>query len=100
MNQILFALEFKMEILPKDLRSIFIHAADIHSHNTRASNATLFLPVVSTTNFGIFSLSYQVPYVWNEFSKVYTDICQHSCKSLKMFMKKLYLVKYFKESKA
>jgi len=100
MNQILFALEFKIGTLPKDLKSIFIHTADIHSHNTRASNTTFSLPLVSTTNFGTLSLNYQVPYVWNEFSKVYTENCQQSYKSLKKFIKMLFLDKYFEESKA
>jgi len=85
-NQLLLANQFYNEYLPEDLRNLFTYLSKVHSHHTRKSNSAFFIPAISSTNYGVYSLKYQVPLIWNEFSKNYTDKCESSYKVLKKFL--------------
>ena len=64
----------------------------IHDHSTRISqNCGFFIPQVTSTNYGIYSIRYMVPFVWNEFSRVYPMTAK--LQNFKSFKKKLN--KYF-----
>ena len=84
--------QFNNKILPCQLENLMEHITNIHNHFTHtSSNSGLFIPQISSTNFGSYSLKYMAPYVWNNFSRVHPDISNYnSCKSLKNF-----LIKYF-----
>ena len=60
----------------------------IHNHSTRISqNGGLFIPQVTSTIYGIYSLRYMAPFVWNEFSRVY--LMTAKLQNFKSFKKKL-----------
>ena len=66
-NQLLFANQFLNNNLPEDLKNMIIQ-----DHSARISqNCGFFIPQVTSTNYGISSIRYMVPFVWNEFSRVY-----------------------------
>ena len=58
--------QFNNKTLPRQLEILMEHIANIHNHFTRtSSNSGLFIPQISSTNFGSYSLKYMAPYVWN-----------------------------------
>ena len=60
--------QFNNITLPRQLGNLMEHTANIHNHFTRtSSNSDLFIPQISSTNFGSYSLKYMAPYVWNNF---------------------------------
>ena len=85
-NQLLLAFEFKMKILPIDLNHLFTYTSDIHTHFTRVSSSSLYIPEIFTTNFGFYSLKYQVPVVWNDFSKDHPAIFKQSQRCFKKYI--------------
>ena len=71
-NQLLFANQFLNNNLPEDLKNMIRFSNCIHDHSTRISqNRGFFIAQVTSTNYGIYSIRYMVPFVWNEFSRVY-----------------------------
>ena len=88
--------QFNNKTLPRQLENLMEHIVNIHNHFTRtSSNSGLFIPQISSTNFGSYSLKYMAPYVWNNFSRVHPDICNYnSCKRLKNFLIKYFLEQY------
>ena len=67
--------QFNNKTLPRELENLMEHIANIHNHCTcSSSNSGLFIPQISSTDFGSYSLKYMAPYVWNNFSRVYLDI--------------------------
>ena len=52
----------KNKILPRQLEILMEHIANIHNHFTcTSSNSGLFIPQISSTNFGSYSLKYMAP---------------------------------------
>ena len=96
-NQLLFVHQLINNILPHDLNCLFTYTTDIHSHNTRIPNTVFFIPQISSTNFGNYSLKFKVPYVWNNFSKAHPDVCNQQFKSFKRNIHKYFLDKYINE---
>ena len=96
-NQLLFANQFYNETLPADLKNFFKYCSEVHTYQTRSSNSALFIPSISTTNYGINSIKFQVPFLWNKFSKAHIGVCERSYKSLKMFLNKYFIDKYKEE---
>ena len=48
-----------------------LHTVNIHNHFTRiSSNSGLFIPQMSSTNFGSHPMKFMAPYVWNNLSRV------------------------------
>ena len=71
-NQLLFANQFLNNNLPEDLKNMIRFSTCIQDHSARISqNCGFFIPQVTSTNYGISSIRYMVPFVWNEFSRVY-----------------------------
>ena len=47
-----------------------MYNSDIHNYNTRSTvSQGLFIPEISTTNYGKKSIKYQGPLIWNKLSK-------------------------------
>ena len=62
--------DFKNNNLPIDLKILFQYNKNIHNHDTRnAINDGMFIPAANTTSFGIKSLRYICPVLWNELLK-------------------------------
>ena len=71
-NQLLFINQFINNNLPEVLKNMIKFSNCIHNHSTRISqNGGLFIPQVTSTNHGIYSLRYMAPFVCDEFSRVY-----------------------------
>ena len=96
LNQLMLVQQFNNKTLPHELENLMEHIANIHNHCTHSSsNSGLFIPQISSTNFGSYSLKYMAPYVWNNFSRVHPDISNYnSCKSLNIFLIKYFLEQY------
>ena len=93
-HQLIFANQFKNDMLPDDLNCLFTYTTNIHNHRTRASNNNLFIPQISSTYHGNYSLKYKIPFVWNDFSKVHPDVCNQKFKRFKSNINKYFLEKY------
>jgi len=98
-NQLLLANQFNGKFLPDNLKNLFRYSSEVHSHLTRTSNLGFFIPSASTTNYGINSLKFQVPSIWNEFIKNHSKYCESSYKSFKKFLNKYFINKYKEEKK-
>ena len=71
--------QFNNKTLQRELENLMEPIANIHNHCTRSSsNSGLFIPHISSTNFGSYSLKYMAPYVWNNFSRVHPDISNYN----------------------
>ena len=55
-NQLVFVHQLINNILPHDLNCLFTYTTDIHSHYTQ-----IFIPQISSTNFGNYPLKFKVP---------------------------------------
>ena len=61
--------------LPPDLSNMFQYSFTVHNYNTRnVSNQGLYIPSINTTAFGIKSLQYNTPVVWNKLLKTNPEI--------------------------
>ena len=89
-SQLQLIFDFKNRNLPDDVYSLFDYSDNVHNHNTRmASNKGIFIPSISTFNYGNKSLRFSSSSIWNNFVKSNSDIL--SCKSkaqFKLFLKK------------
>ena len=67
--------DFYKGYLPEDLQDLFKFSKNIHTHNTRnSSNDGRFILKVESTNFGIYSIRYKAPTVWNQYIKDFPNI--------------------------
>ena len=74
-NQIILAHQFNNDELPSDLKKLFTHTFDIHSHNTRGSyTSMLHIPMIKSTHFGKQSLKFIIPITFNTIMKNLPDI--------------------------
>ena len=63
---IMFAYKCLYRILPINFYDWFLFTNRIHNHNTRSNrNNNLFLPRISTTNYGLKSIKYNGAKIWN-----------------------------------
>ena len=70
-NKIKLAFDFKNNALPVDLNELFKYCHDVHSYPTRtAFKEGFFVPMIKSTIYGINTLRYSVPVVWNKFSNL------------------------------
>ena len=77
--------------LPDDLNNLFPPTDNIHSHHTRTvDNKGLFIPSISTTNYGNKSLRFAAPISWNNFVKSNPEILsiKHKAQLKKIVNKK------------
>ena len=65
-QQLKLVYEFCNGQLPTKLQKLFRFNSDIHSYGTRsASNRLLYIPRISTSNYGINSVKFHFPTLWN-----------------------------------
>ena len=90
--------DFKNQNLPEDLSKLFTLNSVINNYCTgNVSNKGLYIPKISTKSFGINSLKYSAPTIWNSFLKIDNSInLINSSYSLGKFLKKHYLLTYEK----
>ena len=70
MHQLTLVYSFCNNLLPIELNSLFVLDSNIHNHVTRsASHNLLHIPRVFTSTFGINSIKYTSPILWNFFAK-------------------------------
>ena len=88
--------DFKHKNLPDELSNLFRLNSEINSYYTRnVSNEGLFIPKIKTKSFGINSLKYSAPTMWNSFLKKLNSINSfNNAHSLDKFLKKYFLTIY------
>ena len=75
MEQLKLVFQFKHNMLPIDLLNFFELNLVVSSHCTRnICKEGVFIPRIYTTNFGIKSLRYSTPLLWNNFLKSNCEI--------------------------
>ena len=96
MQQLKIVLEFNLNSLPTDLTHLFKISKEIHEHETcSAHNNCLFIPSVKTTKYGINSLTYKGPVLWNKMSRYIPEINKiKNVKHFKSIIKEYYLSTY------
>ena len=60
-----FMYKFNKNLLPPIFSDFFTTVRNIHNYNTRLASKTSFALPSSRTNYGIFSLRFQGPKIWN-----------------------------------
>ena len=56
----MFVQQFNNKMLPYELQNLVTHTVNIHNHFTHSG---LFIPQISSTNFGSYSLKFMAPYM-------------------------------------
>ena len=95
-QQLKLVYEFKTNRLPLEVQNLFKLSSAIHTYETSSSSREfLFIPQISTANYGNKSLKYQGPYLWNIISKSIPEINQiKTITHLKYVLKKHFLLSY------
>ena len=84
--------DFKNKNLPNDLQNLFQYNNEIHTHVTRnVKNEGLYVPQINTSSYGINSIRYCAPVIWNTLVKYNNEV--NNVKTTSMF--KFYLKKYY-----
>ena len=88
--------DFKNNNLPYDLKHLFTLNSEINKYQTRnVSNEGLFIPKITTKNFGLNSLRYIAPTLWNSFLKKDTSVNSFITNhSLGSYLKKHFILLY------
>ena len=90
-------------VLPKALKNSFQIAAELYEHDTRAaSQCKIALPKARTQNYGIHSIKYKSPAIWNTMVSVYPKEKFHDkSKSIcKKFITKHFVENYTSQAQA
>ena len=68
MHQLRLVFDFLHGRLPSDLISLFRLSSDVHQNQvlTSSVNSLLYVPAVGTTTYGVDSIRYHCPKLWNE----------------------------------
>ena len=74
---------FHKQLLPSVFSNFFTPVSSIHNCNTRLASKSSFALPISHTNYGIFSIRFQVPRIWNSVDESLKST------SLAVFRKKL-----------
>ena len=69
LNVLNFVYDFRHDLLPKDLRSFYTTCTDIHNHNNRLVNDSLYITRINSLKYGEKTLKHQGPKIWNELIK-------------------------------
>ena len=95
-NQLKIIFEYKNNLLPDTLNSLFKKSTDVHSYMTRnAKRSGLFIPTIHSVKHGNKSLRYTCPVSWNNFSRNNPFITQlNSLSQLKAKLKSHYVNSY------
>ena len=89
-----FIFQFYEKKLPSNLGDLFQINASIHCYSTRQSQS-LHIPKVNTSHYGISSLKYKGPFIWNNFVQN-NDLLDNlsSLFSFKKMLKENFINKY------
>ena len=78
-----FMYKFHKKLLPSAFSDFFTPVRSIHNYNTRLVSKSSFARPISHTNYGIFSIRFQGPKIWNSIDESLKST------SLAVFKKKL-----------
>ena len=89
--------DFKNNNLPDDLTHLFILNSEINNYNTRnVCNKGMYIPKVITQSFGIKSLKYSAPSIWNSILKIDNSINSiNNSNSLGKYLKNYFITLYY-----
>ena len=96
LNILKLAFDFKLNALLEDLCILFHLNSTHHSYSTRSvTKEGFFVPGVYSTSYGIKTLKYSVPVIWNSFALSNPELCEikHSSQ-LKRFLKDNFISQY------
>ena len=95
-QQLKLIFEFRNDLLPSDLQTLFTLNKNFHKYQTSSSyNEHLCLPKIQTTTFGCKSIRYQGLSIWYQLVKKKVPINQSkSIKSFKSTLSKHYFAPY------
>ena len=70
------AFDFKSNTLPEDLCILFHLNSTLHSYTTHSvTKEGFFVPGIQSTSYGIKTLKYSVPVIWNSFALSNPELC-------------------------
>ena len=97
-NKIKLAFDFKNNAFPVDLNELFKYCHDVHSYPTRTVfKEGFFVPMIKSTAYGINTLRYSVPVVWNKFSNLNNQLSNiKTSLQLKKLLKTHFITQYKK----
>ena len=95
-QQMKLVLDYKNNKLPDDRSQLLNLNSDINTRNTRnVINKGMYIPRVNTKSFGINSLKYSAPLIWNSILKIDKSInLINNSYSLGKFLRKHFLSLY------
>ena len=71
LQQLKLIYEFKQDLLPDDLQSLFKLDTDVHNYETCSSSKKLLhIPEIHSLTYGNKSIKYHCPYLWNSMFKI------------------------------
>ena len=96
LNQLKLIYDFKNNLLPGDIQSLFNLERNIHSYETSGvSKDFLHFPSIQSYNYGNKSLKFQGPFLWNKTVKQYPKLNDiKSTYRFKHFLKSIFLTSY------
>ena len=78
LSQLKIVFDFKNSSLPSDLMSLFQLSSNVHTTHRELNstvNNLLYIPKAKTSTYGLQSIRYQCPKLWNEiFKKGFTQV--------------------------
>ena len=88
-NKLKLAFDFKSNTLPEDLCILFHLNSTLHSYTTHpVTKEGFFVPGIQSTSYGIKTLKYSVPVIWNSFALSNPELCHIKYSfQLKRFLK-------------
>ena len=70
----------------------------MHSYTTTVSKDGFFVPMINSTSYGINTLRYSIPVIWNDFSNLNDQLSNIKTPlQLKTFLKKHFISQYKSE---
>ena len=95
-NKLKLAFDSKSNTLPEDLCILFHLNSTLHSYTTRSvTKEGFFVPGIQSTSYGIKTLKYSVPVIWNSFALSNPELCDIKYSfQLKRFLKDHYISRY------
>ena len=95
-NKLKLAFDFKSNTLPEYLCILFHLNSTLHSYTMRSvTKEGFFVPGIQSTSYGIKTLKYSVPVIWNSFALSNPELCDIKYSfQLKWFLKDHFISRY------
>ena len=94
-NILIFVYDFIHNLLPEELKDFYTFRYEIHDYNNRFVKDSLYINRVNTVNYGIKTIYYQGPLIWNE---LIVDkplfISMHTKSTFQYNIKKYFMLSY------